>query len=478
MASADKRTHTRGISFLLGGFLVRAVSAGSAILASLFVVAPLHAAPTPIVKGPYLQELGPTGVTVRAELDPPSSATLEATHEGDAAIVVVDNDVQAFHSFRVDKLKPLTHYRYVLRTGGGASYKGELTTAPAPASTPDAAQPFTFLIYGDNRSDDAGHALVVRAMLQTPADFLVHTGDFVQSGGNPLDWQTFFEIERPMLQSRCVFSCVGNHELFSDQSAVSYTRYFGPSAGGRLYSTFRWGNARFFMLNAFHDWNAGDERSWLEKELTSADSEAGLTWRVAVVHHGPWSSGPHGSSPTLVPARIPQLLAQHKIDLVVSGHDHIYERGDAMGLRYVVSGGGGAPVYRDIKPLASTRKVEATHHFVEVSVTSDAVKLATKRSDGSLLEKCGFTKKAGWDCDVAAAAAASVAPPDAAALRSTPAREASSPSTSSRCGCRAVGRTGSEGEATAATSGANGARAFLGVLALSLFLARARRKTR
>ena len=469
MASADKRTHTHRISFLVGGFLV---SAGSAIVASLFVVAPLHAAPTPILKGPYLQELGPTEVTVRAELDPPSSATLEATHEGDAPVVVVDNDVQAFHSFRLDKLKPLTHYHYVLRTGGGASYKGELTTAPSPMSTPGAAQPFTFLIYGDNRTDDAGHALVVRAMLQTPADFLVHTGDFVQSGGNPLDWQAFFEIERSMLQSRCVFSCVGNHELFSDQSAVSYTRYFGPSAGGRLYSTFRWGNTRFFMLNAFHDWNAGDERTWLEQELTSADGEAGLTWRVAVVHHGPWSAGPHGSSPTLAPARIPQLLAQHKIDLVVSGHDHIYERGDAMGIRYVVSGGGGAPVYRDIKPLASTRKVEATHHFVEVTVTSDAVKLATKRSDGSLLEKCGFTKKAGWDCDVAAA---SVAPTDAAALRSTPASEAPSPSssssTSSRCGCRAVGRSGGD-----AAHGANAAGAFFAALALSLFLAR--RKTR
>jgi predicted phosphodiesterase len=452
----EKRTHAHLRSFL------RAACAASVLFA-----APADAAPTPILKGPYLQELGPSGVTIRAELDPPSSVTVEASREGDAPIRVVDNDAQAFHSLRLDKLKPLSHYRYVLRTGGGASYKGEFTTAPAPSSAPDPAAPFTFLIYGDNRSDDAGHALVVRAMMQAPADFLVHTGDFVQSGGNPIDWQTFFEIERSMLANRCVFSCVGNHELFNDQSAVNYTRYFGPSSGGRLYSTFRWGNTRFFMLNAFHDWSSGDERTWLDKELSSADGEAGLTWRVAVVHHGPWSAGPHGSSPTLVPARIPQLLSQHKIDLVVSGHDHIYERGDAMGLRYIVSGGGGAPVYRDIKPLASTRKVEASHHFVEVNVTSDAVKLTTKRSDGSLLERCGFTKKAGWDCDVAAAASATAAAPAGGAgslLSAAPSPSpAESPSTS-RCGCRAAGALGDAHVAAFAA------------LALTLFLAR--RKTR
>ena len=472
---AEKPTHARQRSFL-GGLVARSrgnrgrcsqvLAAATWCAVAVASPAMLHAAPTPILKGPYLQELGTTGVTVRAELDSPATATVEVTHEGDDAIIVDEKGARTFHSLRIDKLKPLTHYRYAFRTGGGATIRGEFTTAPPD----DSARPFTFLVYGDNRSDDAGHALVVRAMMQTPADFLLHTGDFVQSGGNPLDWQSFFDIERPMLTNRCLFSCVGNHELFSDEGAVNYTRYFAPSTDGRLYATFRWGSARFFLLNAFHDWNGGDERAWLDKALTSADTEAGLVWRIAVVHHGPWSSGPHGSSPTLVSAHIPQLLARHRIDLIVSGHDHIYERGDAAGVRYIVSGGGGAPVYRDIKRLASTRKVEATHHFVEVTVESDSVKLVTKRSDGSLLERCGFTKTPGWDCDgVAAGAPPMGAPPSASggAAASTSAAFAapsSSPATVSRCGCRVAGVGGTWEIAPFAA------------LALSLFLAR--RKTR
>src|SRR5207302_1554110 len=85
-----------------------------------------------------------------------------------------------------------------------------------------------------------------------------------------------------------------------------------------------------FFLNAFDDWSGGEQRAWLDKELTSADDEPGLAWRFAIVHHGAWSAGPHGSSPKLAAAGVPAVLATHKIDLLISGHDHIYERGHAL----------------------------------------------------------------------------------------------------------------------------------------------------
>jgi hypothetical protein len=129
----------------------------------------------------------------------------------------------------------------------------------------------------------------------------------------------------------------------------------------------------------------------------------------------------------------PAMFARHHVDVVLSGHDHIYERGDAKGVRYVVSGGGGAPLYPQEKALLSTRKFESTFHFVETTVTPDAVKMVVHRSDGSILERCGFGKAPGWDCD---------APANPASSSGSSSPGASAPSDekpASRCGCTVPG---------------------------------------
>jgi hypothetical protein len=141
-------------------------------------------------------------------------------------------------------------------------------------------------------------------------------------------------------------------------------------------------------------------------------------WRIAVLHQGPWSSGPHGGNELLTRARIPELLVAHGVDLLFAGHDHIYERGESAGLKYVISGGGGAPLYRVVQKTPSTRKAESTHHFVEVSTSASDIHLVARRIDGSVLDRCGFSKAPGkaasargWDCDVPSETDPQVTPP-------------------------------------------------------------------
>src|SRR5215472_12729855 len=185
------------------------------------------------------------------------------------------------------------------------------------------------------------------------------------------------------------------------------------------------------------DWSSGEERAWLESELAHADAEPGLKWRIAVVHHGPFSAGHHGGNPRLLRPHVPELLVAHHVDLLLCGHDHIYERGDALGLRYIVSGGGGAPLYTDITPLPSTRKAEAAYHTVLFAVTPDEVKLTATRLDGSQLDTCAFGHEPGWRCgprDAPSAPASSDAS-TAAPSGVEPARKAAS------CGCSVAPRT-------------------------------------
>jgi hypothetical protein len=402
----------------------------------------------PFAKGPYLQELAPDGVTVRVEVDPPQPVSLEVSPVLPAAASAQDAgreaganattqrvqspEAKAFHSIRVGALSPAQRYAYTVRAGASVQ-SGSFATAPKE----DSKAPFTFLVYGDNRSDPVAHASVVRAMQAVPSDFLVNTGDYVEDGRERGQWQEFFDAEGPMLRDRCMFGCVGNHELIQ-RAGENYVRFFGASYDEKkelpkLYGSFRWGNTRFFLLNGQDTFESGPEIDWLKTALDQASSERGLVFRIAVVHFGYRSAGPHGDNPRLLSAGVDRLFRDKKIDLVLSGHDHLYERGEEKGMRYVVSGGGGAPLYRAKDSLPSTRKLESTYHFVALDVSEKNVKLVAKRVDGSLLDQCSFGIAPGWECD-APAPRVNATPADPPASAPGPTR-----TSSSMCGCAAVG---------------------------------------
>jgi MYXO-CTERM domain-containing protein len=217
-------------------------------------------------------------------------------------------------------------------------------------------------------------------------------------------------------------------------------------------------------LNGQDSFRESPEIAWLEKALGSAENEPGLVWRFVVVHFGYRSSGPHGNNPRLLAAGVDKLLKAKKIDLVLSGHDHIYERGEDKGTRYIVSGGGGAPLYRIQAPLAGTRKIESTYHFVNFVVSPSKVTLVAKRADGSVLDSCEFGKNPGWDCDPKAPMdpkVDGVSPSQGRPPASATSSDVATAAQTSRCGCAATGVSGS-------------AAPVLGTLALA-FLALRRR---
>jgi MYXO-CTERM domain-containing protein len=338
---------------------------------------------------------------VKVELLAPDPVSVEVTGPDGVAKKAQIAEARRFQSVRIDGLSSSTSYAYRVLAGAGAvaSDEGRFTTAPADARA------FKFIVYGDSRSDPAAHAAVVRAILATPSDFLVHTGDMVARGDEEDDWKSFFDVENPLLRDRCAFASIGNHELLGDNGsgAAAFLRYFAsPDEGGKdrpkLYGSVRWGNTRFFLLNAMDDWS-GEARAWLKDELDRAANEPGLAHRFAVLHQGPHSAGPHGGNERLHKNGVMPILKEGKVDLILAGHDHTYERGTGDGIKYVVSGGAGAPLYPRKTKDSETAVFESVHHFVEVTVDGDKVDLVVKRASGSILEKCGFVGAAAWNCD-------------------------------------------------------------------------------
>jgi hypothetical protein len=419
------------------------------------VVGSPAAAADELRKGPYLQHLTGTDVDVRVELATALPLTVTVAADGGdggaAPPRTITSPAASFHSVHIGGLAPDSRYAYTVRAGSTAR-GGAFVTAPAGASH----RPFTFVVYGDNRSDGGTHARIAEAISKESFDFLIQTGDLVVTGADESAWQSFFDVESSILRDHCLFAAVGNHELHNDRFAAHFERYFAPtepaagsSDAAPLYGSFRWGRARFFVLNAFEEWGPGKERTWLEQALALADREAGVDLRVAVIHHGPYSAGPHGNNDELLAAHIDELLAAHHVDLVLSGHDHIYERGQAGPLKYLVTGGAGAPLYREIKAIPSTRKVEATYHYILATVTDAGVAIVAKRPDGSVVDQCSFARGGPWLCDPAKAEVA----PDPNAT--TGATHAVPQSPGSACGCDTPGHLpGSWGALAAAAAAA------------------------
>ena len=347
------------------------------------------------VKGPYLQDLRSRGAQVRWETSSESGGTLVVKGPGAFVREVHAATGLRYHTLSVDGLEPATTYAYTVKVGDEASPEGHFTTAP------EDARPITFLVYGDNRSDPTAHAAVVEAMRRTPSDFFLHTGDMVLSGNDGNDWQSFFDIETPLLRDRCVFATVGNHELLGG-GKPAFLSYFqiGDPGAHLLHATTRWGSSRFFFLNAMSTWGDGEERGWLEAELTRSDSEPGIEHRFVVTHHGPFSSGPHGGNDAMKKAGAMALMKKHHVDLIFAGHDHIYERGELDGIRYLISGGGGAPLYKPRRSVpAATEVVEAAHHFVEVKVDGPRITTVARRLDGMAMDTCVLLPGALWSCE-------------------------------------------------------------------------------
>jgi 3',5'-cyclic AMP phosphodiesterase CpdA len=144
--------------------------------------------------------------------------------------------------------------------------------------------------------------------------------------------------------------------------------------------------------NAYSD---SAQRAWLEADLAAA-RKRGARAIFAVTHDGPYSRGTHGGNKTAVRDYVP-ILTRHQVTLLFSGHDHIYQRGRMDELDYIVSGGGGAPLYRLTcgvagRPACKTDDgmlhAAKEHHYVMVTVYPTHVETCARFLDRTPLEPC------------------------------------------------------------------------------------------
>jgi len=264
---------------------------------------------------------------------------------------------------------------------------------PAEVESADTTQ-FSFIVYGDTRGRRDGvnlqyeHSLIVDSMLRTiasmrsgpdPVRFVLQSGDAVVNGRDPAQWNvSFVGLINRLTEEAGIpyFLAPGNHDVTSSADLNSPGRLLGlsnylsavskliPADGAtrRLdgYPTFAFGYGNTFVL-ALDSNIAADstQLAWATDQLAGLDRQR-FIHVVAFFHHPPLSSGPHGGSkierPTAdVRANFMPLFRKHGVELVFTGHEHLFEHwieryidgtGQWRRMDQIVSGGGGAPIYR------------------------------------------------------------------------------------------------------------------------------------
>ncbi|MGY1770980.1 metallophosphoesterase family protein [Blastococcus sp. SYSU D00813] len=270
--------------------------------------------------------------------------------------------------------------------------------APAVGLTPRAwpTRPdrLTFAAVGDTGSGGRQAMAVAERMAhgyqQSPYGLVTHLGDLCYYGRveDRFD-DVFLRPMGPLIDAGVRFElAIGNHDgalHHSDESLIEIDaelRLLGTPA--RNYTTGH-GPVDFFYLDSSTPGLLGEDApaqlEWLDDALAASTNQ----WKVVCLHHPVFSSGEHGSTPGADEELAP-ILERHAVDLVLSGHDHHYERTRPVdGVTYVVSGGGckTTPVGRSRFTVAASSAL----HYLHVEVVGDRLTGRSIQADGTVLDR-------------------------------------------------------------------------------------------
>ena len=376
--------------------------------------------PSLFAKGPYLQGVGQDTVTVVWEsasnfpakvrfglqpkldqsVDAPKPRKLEGVSPVSVTAALVARAAGALQSkTNTTVYRTNTFYVYETTLSGlqpGASYSYAVSVAGIQSSprqfrtfssNPDRVR---FLVYGDSRSNPRRHETLAKRFRAQAPDFILHTGDLVANGKNYSLWEKeFFKPLSGVLDEVPFFPTIGNHEA----DATNYLAYFHLPGAERWYS-FDLGPVHVLVLDYHFEQASSEQFRFASQDLRRSRAP----WKIVVLHYPVFNLGGHATTwghQSYLP-----LFHETKVDLVLAGHSHIYERfrpvaprarANAWPITCITTGGGGASLYPSFDHPALVVRSTA-HHFVVFDATADTLKGRASLAGGEILDRFELKK--------------------------------------------------------------------------------------
>jgi hypothetical protein len=242
-----------------------------------------------------------------------------------------------------------------------------------------------FAVIGDTGTGDS-HQRDVAAQLTSwrakfPFAFVVMMGDNLYGGDSPRDYQNEFEIPYKTLLSDNVrfYASLGNHDNPNE-------RLYKPfNMNGERYYSFKPERAsvRFFALDS----NYIDEKQldWLDKQL----ADSGSDWKICFFHHPLYSSGETHGSAVLQREKLEPMFVKHGVNVVLSGHEHFYERiKPQKGIQYFILGNSAKVRRGDLLKTDLTEKgFDQGYAFMIMEIAGDDLTFQAISDKGTTIDE-------------------------------------------------------------------------------------------
>jgi predicted phosphodiesterase len=355
---------------------------------------------------PYLQYVTRTGITVMWETEEPCTGVVEYGTTFPPKLQAKGEKADAMGEVPLTNLEPNTKYFYrvVCTDGQGRKLEGKpltFMTAPGPNDA------YSFAVIGDTQRNPVITGKVAKLMWERRPNFVVHCGDVVDDGASKAQWTgDLFRPCNELFGRVAVFPCIGNHE----KDHPHYYKYFALPRPEYYYS-YTYGNAEFFVLDTNTKRNLksdGEQYKWLDKALAASTAK----WKFCYHHHPAYCSDDddYGNTwkggSTYGDTRVRSFVAlyeKYKVDVVLNGHVHVYERtwpirdgkiDQKNGVVYLTSGGGGGKL-ENFAPTPTFFKDQfrSDYHFCYATVHDGTFNLKAFDHEGRLFDQFALKKE-------------------------------------------------------------------------------------
>lgn len=248
-----------------------------------------------------------------------------------------------------------------------------------------------FAVIGDSGTGGASQMRIAEQLTTSrggfPFEFALMLGDNMYGDEDANDFVKKFERPYKALLGAGVkfYAALGNHD---DPTQVFYKHF---NMNGERYYSFKAprGSVRFFALNS--NYMDKPQLAWLEKELAASDSD----WKLAFFHHPLYSSGDTHGSDEVLRDQLEPLFVKYGVDVVLTGHEHFYERiKPQQGIHYFIAGSAAKLRRGNIEASALTAKgFDQGYAFLLMEIVGDQLYFEAITDQGKAVDSGTLTRR-------------------------------------------------------------------------------------
>ncbi|MGB7622715.1 MAG: metallophosphoesterase [Terriglobia bacterium] len=211
---------------------------------------------------------------------------------------------------------------------------------------------------------------MLKARQAFPFEFVTMLGDNIYGDSKPADFDRKFAVPyKPLIDAGVKFyASLGNHDNTNE-------RFYKPfNMNGESFYAYKKGNVRFFVLNS--NYMDPKQTAWLETQLKDAGKG---DWKICYFHHPLYSSAKYHGSALDLRQLLEPLFIKYGVDVVLSGHDHVYERVHPQhGIYYFTEGASGELRPGDLARSSITDKgFDTDRSFMLIEIAGDEMSFQT-----------------------------------------------------------------------------------------------------